>query len=285
MPTPRPHRTLLTGLLALLLAAAVGAQPAAADPGPAPRDGTCGDDGCWQWSYQFVRVDKVLTGLGRSGVGDPISFLGQVSCVDWLEPDYFQVEVAAGTSRGTGGVWIKQLEYTSGARCTVSELDPDGYTTDRYAVVGPTTLSPAAFDEPSWQTVTDEDHPLLTITSTTPLRAATVAGTAWRDDDRDGHRDAGEAGVGGIEVRLAGHGGLAHPTAATTTTRADGSYAFAGLSAGPYSVSFPSLPRQRWGSPATGTTSTFVLAPGETRRAVDQTYVRQGTAMRPPRDR
>src|SRR6185503_9810324 len=46
--------------------------------------------------------------------------------------------------------------------------------------------------------------------------------------------DAGEAPVGGIVVTLSG------TAAATATTAADGSYSFAGLKAGNYSVSAPS---------------------------------------------
>lgn len=275
----------MTAALALLLVGAVGAQPAMADPGPVRRDGTCGEDGCWTWFYQYVRLDKVLTGLGPTGVGDTVSFLGQISCVDWLEPDYYQVEVAPGSSFATTGVWVKELDGSPGDRCTVSELGPDGYTTDQYALAGPTTLSPAAFYEPHWSTRTDEDHPLLTVTSTTALRAGTIAGTAWRDADRDGRRDPGDDGLAGLEVRLTGRGDRAHPSRATTTTRADGSYAFVGLSAGDYAVSFAPAARSRWWSPSTGTTPTFALAPGATRRTVDQAYVRAGTPMRPPRDR
>src|SRR5262249_43561375 len=58
-----------------------------------------------------------------------------------------------------------------------------------------------------------------------------VSGFAYVDVNRNGVKDAGEAGIGGVVI--SGPGG-------TTTTAADGSYSFSGLDAGTYSVSAPS---------------------------------------------
>src|SRR6185503_10148759 len=58
-----------------------------------------------------------------------------------------------------------------------------------------------------------------------------LSGFAYVDANRNGVKDAGEAGIG--NVTISGPGG-------TTTTAADGSYAFSNLDAGSYSVSAPS---------------------------------------------
>lgn len=63
--------------------------------------------------------------------------------------------------------------------------------------------------------------------------AASVGNRVWEDCDFDGVQDAGEAGVCGVTVRLYD---AAHNLKATTVTAADGSYKFAGLQAGSYSV-------------------------------------------------
>ncbi len=58
-----------------------------------------------------------------------------------------------------------------------------------------------------------------------------ISGFAYVDANRNGAKDAGEAGIG--NVTISGPGG-------TTTTAADGSYSFSNLNAGTYSVSAPS---------------------------------------------
>jgi hypothetical protein len=62
-----------------------------------------------------------------------------------------------------------------------------------------------------------------------------LAGTVFHDVDRDGVRDAGEPGIGDVTVTLTPAG----EDPVTTSTAADGSYSFADLEAGAYSVSSP----------------------------------------------
>src|SRR5439155_3929657 len=57
-----------------------------------------------------------------------------------------------------------------------------------------------------------------------------LSGYAYADTNRNGVKDAGEAGLGGVVIT--GPGGSA-------TTAADGSYSFNSLDAGTYSVSAP----------------------------------------------
>ncbi|SEQ57354.1 SdrD B-like domain-containing protein [Microlunatus flavus] len=288
----RPRRARLAGgaVLALLLGGVLGQQPAAAEPVASPA--RCSDDGCWTWFSQFVRLDKTVTGLGPHGAGDTLTFTGQISCIDWLEPDFFSVDVARGASTGTTGVWVKQLDNTSGWECTVSEIDPRYGPADLYAVAGPTTFSPQTFRQPHWSVQTDEDHPMAVVTSTSAFRAAGVRGTVWDDRDSDGVRDRGEAGLGGVRVQLDARSPRAYPSHLVATTRADGSYAFGGLAAGDYAATFPGVPGYRTvavtsppaaGRPS-GTVRTLTLEPGAERTGLDQGYAR-ARAMRPPRDR
>jgi hypothetical protein len=59
-----------------------------------------------------------------------------------------------------------------------------------------------------------------------------IGNFVWNDTDADGIQDAGEAGIGGATVTLSGAAN------AMATTAADGSYQFAGLCAGSYTVTF-----------------------------------------------
>jgi uncharacterized protein (DUF2141 family) len=61
----------------------------------------------------------------------------------------------------------------------------------------------------------------------------TISGFTYVDANKNGVRDSGETGIGGVTVTLSGG------ASATTTTAADGSYSFTGLNSGSYSVSAP----------------------------------------------
>lgn len=64
-------------------------------------------------------------------------------------------------------------------------------------------------------------------------RQAALSGRVFIDANKDAALDNGEAGLGGVTLKLLDSG---NNVLATTTTAADGSYTFAGLSAGNYSV-------------------------------------------------
>ncbi len=65
------------------------------------------------------------------------------------------------------------------------------------------------------------------------LTLASIGNKVWEDADFDGVQDSGEAGIAGLTVRLYD---AAHNLKATTVTAGDGSYNFAKLLAGSYSV-------------------------------------------------
>ncbi|MCC9609755.1 carboxypeptidase regulatory-like domain-containing protein [Blastopirellula sp. JC732] len=63
--------------------------------------------------------------------------------------------------------------------------------------------------------------------------AATIAGYVYHDRDNDGVKESGEEGIAGVTVILLDSNGV---QVGTTTTAADGSYKFTGLSAGNYQI-------------------------------------------------
>lgn len=81
---------------------------------------------------------------------------------------------------------------------------------------------------------------LLENACTTP---GSVSGTVFVDDDRDAALDAGEAGIGGVTIRVYLADDLSTP-ALTTVTAADGSYTFPGLAPGEYVLEVADAPRE-----------------------------------------
>ena len=63
---------------------------------------------------------------------------------------------------------------------------------------------------------------------------AQLSGVVYSDLNKNGSRDAGEPGIGGVAISLTG------ASTASATTAADGSYSFIGLLGGSYSLSSPS---------------------------------------------
>ena len=59
------------------------------------------------------------------------------------------------------------------------------------------------------------------------LPASSLGDFVWNDLDGDGVQDAGEPGIAGVTVTLAGTNDLSAPVTGTTTTDADGFYASA----------------------------------------------------------
>jgi hypothetical protein len=67
---------------------------------------------------------------------------------------------------------------------------------------------------------------------------ASIGDRVWLDANGNGIQDAGEAGVAGFPVSLQGTDSAGNPVSLTTTTDADGNYAFTGLQSGSYTVTF-----------------------------------------------
>lgn len=68
------------------------------------------------------------------------------------------------------------------------------------------------------------------------VQTASLAGRVYDDANGNGSSDGGEAGIGGVTVKIAGTAPDGTAVSFTTTTAADGSYSFSKLPAGSYSV-------------------------------------------------
>ena len=63
-----------------------------------------------------------------------------------------------------------------------------------------------------------------------------ISGVVYSDQNNDGVREPGEAGVGGVQLTLTGTDTNGNPVNQSTTTASDGSYSFVGLLGGTYTV-------------------------------------------------
>ncbi len=125
--------------------------------------------------------------------------------------------------------------------------------------------------------------------------ASSIGDLVWSDLNGNGRQDAGEPGIGGFPVRLTGTDGDGNAVTAQTTTRADGTYVFAGLQSGTYTVTFDpaglgatqafttratgDATLDSDGDPRTGATSPITLGPGEALTAIDQGVVTAGVGL------
>ncbi len=75
-------------------------------------------------------------------------------------------------------------------------------------------------------------HPLFNLTPTPEPPGGSLGYLVWEDLNGNGIQEAGEPGIPGVMIRLAGPNGLV----LTTTTDSNGFYNFTGLNAGTYAV-------------------------------------------------
>ncbi|MFI7609451.1 SdrD B-like domain-containing protein [Micromonospora sp. NPDC049366] len=166
-------------------------------------------------------------------------------------------------------------------------LTPAGNATgDRYVNTSTGSYTPSGSTTPVALPTTEVTQ--ITVVS------STISGRTWNDVSADGIRQPDEPAVAGFPVALSGTNDLGTPVSRTTTTAADGTYAFAGLRAGSYTVTFSPAalrPDQRFSprrqgtnsaldsdsDPTTGSTGTLTLGTGATLGDVDQ-----GIRLLPP---
>ena len=108
--------------------------------------------------------------------------------------------------------------------------------------VGLTTLTFAMFNE-EYGGVHDSPTGLrvegtiaMAAPATPAVALSALSGHVYDDANDDGRMEPGEPGVGGVAVTLTGTTDAGASVVAATTTGADGSYSFAGLMAGTYSL-------------------------------------------------
>ena len=135
-------------------------------------------------------------------------------------------------------------------------------------------------------TVTLTDANGCTATDVVVLSGiAKVGGRTFEDVDNNGQRDAGDMGIPNVSVTLTGTDVDGNPVTLNTTTGADGTYQFDGLTPGTYKVTFGtsgtlSFTLANTGNDdtdsdaiaATGMTNTFTLNAGDCVLTVDAGY-------------
>ena len=155
--------------------------------------------------------------------------------------------------------------------CVVTETQPAGYldgATTPPLALPPVTVNPG-------QAVTGQDFG--------EVQPAALGNFVWEDLNGNGTQDSAEPGIAGVTVTLTGTDDLGATVAAvTTTTAVDGSYGFAGLRPGLYTVAFATpagfVPTEALvGAVETdsdGESTSTVLGSGETDPTLDSGFVR-----------
>ena len=172
------------------------------------------------------------------------------------------------------------------------------YVDYEITVTPPTDLTHQAFDpdgasdNATMVILTPTQHEVLTA-DFGYVGTGSIGDTIWQNLDGDSVQDAGELGLAGVTVTLTGVdvNGDGTPDTFTTTTLADGSYAFTGLPPGSYTVTVDTstLPGGATsmspnfdpdGTPDSTTSATLTLTdPGlpMVRNDIDFGYIGQGT--------
>jgi uncharacterized protein (DUF2141 family) len=138
--------------------------------------------------------------------------------------------------RGIGGVDVELLAGDGTSRGTVTTASDGSYT---FADVDPGDYTVRKKGDPDgFVGVTPDERPVTlksggaTTAGFGVLAAGKVTGTVFDDLNGNGVRDPGEPGIGGVDVTLGSD---------TETTGMDGSYSFAGVKKGDYTVSVADL--------------------------------------------
>jgi uncharacterized repeat protein (TIGR01451 family) len=166
----------------------------------------------------------VFADADGDNVPDPGEALSGVT-VSMTGTDDLGAAVTASTVTGPDGAYL--FAGLRPGTYTVHETQPPAYADGRDTVGS------------AGGTLTNDTVSAITLTGGTLgtgyLFAETpgsIGDLVYDDRNGNGVRDPGEPGIAGVEVTLTGPGGAT----STTTTAADGSYAFTGLPAGAYTV-------------------------------------------------
>jgi uncharacterized repeat protein (TIGR01451 family) len=208
--------------------------------------------------------DAVVLDLDGDGVGAPgepgVAGATVNLLADGDGDGAYEIAVGSAVTDGAGSY---RFDALAPARYRVALVVPTGFATS----------SPAQIDHALGLSEVFEGADFAVL-------GATIGDRVWQDSDGNGRQDAGEPGRPGATVTLIDAGGTA---VATTTTAADGTYAFRGRPAGGYTVAFPVPAGALITAPnaggddgldsdadaLTGRTDPFTVAAGESRADVD----------------
>ena len=218
---------------------------------------------------------------GTASIGDRL----------WYDADGDGTQDAGET--GINGVTVELLDNAANVVATTTTSGDGNYSFDNLEA-GTYTVRVVASSLPAGLAPTyDLDGIATANTASVTLTAgasrddadfgyrgtASLGDRLWYDADGDGIQDAGEAGINGVTVELLSGADVV----ATTTTSGDGTYGFANLGAGTYTVrvvasSLPAglAPTYDLDGIATANTAAVTLTAGTSRDDVDFGY--RGTA-------
>jgi hypothetical protein len=197
-----------------------------------------------------LSLDQLRIYLGNSGslTGyDPkalkLAGLTAIYDMDWFADHWVKLDCRLSTGSGSGDMYL----YVPSCLFGNPANNPYVYL---YSKFGENTATNGGFEE--WAVA-------RTATSTlgggggSTANTASLSGYVYADDDWSGLRNGTEAGIGGIVVVLTGTDGNGNAINMTTTTGADGSYSFTGLSGGTYSLTHLSVANLMDGPASAGT--------------------------------
>jgi hypothetical protein len=217
-------------------------------------------------------VTVTLTGAGRDGVlgtSDDTT----ASQITGADGQYAFTGLTAGDYKVTFSDLPSGFQFTQANAGSNDALDSDADPTS-----GMTSVITLAAGENN-----------TSVDAGVVAKPASLGDKVFNDANGNGVQDASEGGVQGVKVALTGAGGdgvlgTADDTTSTQVTGSNGEYAFTGLAAGSYKVTFSDLPtgfqltQANAGSndaldsdadPTSGMTGVIALAAGENNTSVD----------------
>jgi len=141
----------------------------------------------------------------------------------------------------------------------VAETDPDGFLDglDTAGTLGGAAHNPGDLID-AVKVVSGDDGLNYNFGE---ILAAGISGHVYEDVNNNGHRDAGEPGISGVELTLLDAAG--NPTTHTTVTDATGYYSFEDLMPGTYGVAEAQPQPYRDGLDSQGTAGGTAINPGD----------------------
>jgi len=236
-----------------------------------PTTGTISGTPTTAGTYTFTAkvVDATGTAAGTTtSVCNGITIAPAAPALSCVAATTGQVGVAYSSSLvATGGVGPYTYSIVSGSLAPGLTLNPStGAITGTPTTAGSFPFTAKVVDSRNSAAGTTTNSCGITIT---PL--GSISGHVYADNNRNRARDAGEPPIAGVTLTLGGQSG------GTTTSATDGTYTFAGLVAGSYSVAAP---------PTAGARTLFTTSPlhvsltaGQQRSDVDFGFVNPNPSL------
>jgi uncharacterized repeat protein (TIGR01451 family) len=178
----------------------------------------------------FVYSD--VNGNGVKDPGDP-GIAGVSLTLTGTDVSGNPVNLAT-TTDGTGAYSFPNLSAAGAGGYTVAETQPDGWLEGQVAKGMIDGAACAACNNATLNRISAipfDSLKAFTDFNFGEVKGSSISGKVYHDVNRNGTQDAGDPGLGGIAISLAGNDDLGATVNRTTTTAADGTYSFTGLRA------------------------------------------------------